>query len=93
MANINLNREYEDVFDAESKNRVGYQIGLIAQRGLGEKVFLRTEVYYAIKGYKPYQRADDTEATKAFGYINLPAFMGYTINSDFSVFLGPQLGS
>jgi opacity protein-like surface antigen len=92
VTNINLNKEYEDVFDTKAENRVGYQLGLIAQRELNENVFLRGEIYYTIKGYKYYQRDLDTEAKRAFNYIILPVFVGYNVIPNLSVFLGPQIG-
>jgi opacity protein-like surface antigen len=92
VASIKLNNEFEEKFDTKAENRVGYQLGLIAERELSESMFLKAEIYYALKGYKFYLKDLDTEAKRAFSYFMLPVFVGYSATPDLSFFLGPQIG-
>lgn len=89
IANMNFNNELQNVTNAENKDRIGYQVGIVAQREISSKVYLRSELFYSLKGYR---LNDDQRTTAGFNYINLPVLIGYKLSSDFSVFLGPQLG-
>ena len=86
IANINLNDDYPGV---QNSSRIGYQAGIIIQRELTSKVYIRPEVFYSLKGYK----LEDGQSTRVgFNYINIPILVGYKLATKFSAFLGPQLG-
>ena len=89
VANMKFVNGLLKVSNTENENKMGYQVGIIAQEQMSNKVYVRSELFYSLKGYK----LDDEQGTTVdFHYINLPVLIGYKLSSNFSAFLGPQLG-
>lgn len=93
IASITLNKNYKVFFNASAENRLGYQLGLFIQRAISEKLFMRTELAYTVKGYKAIYTAMNQESRVGFNYISLPLLVGYKLHPDFSAFLGPELST
>jgi hypothetical protein len=67
-------------------------LGLFAQRAINQNLFLRTELVWAVKGYRSRDNTTDRNTTIGLNYLNLPLVAGYKVNSAWSAFLGPEVG-
>ncbi len=74
-------------------NKIGPHLGLFVDRGLGQKLNLRAEFLFTIKGAKNYIDIDNiTDPFKsAFYYIEVPLMLNYRIK-DFQIEAGPSFG-
>ena len=89
IANTNIENKLQKSINSSNVNRIGYQIGIIAQEEISNKIYVRSELFYSLKGYR---FNDDQGSIVSYNYINLPILVGYKLSTRFSVFLGPQLG-
>jgi len=92
VANMKFDKESHKVFNTENEHRMGFQVGIIAQEQMSNKVYVRSELFYSLKGYRIRDKQRTTRNPVSFHYINLPVLVGYKLSSDFSAFLGPQVG-
>ncbi len=74
-------------------NKIGPHLGIFVDRSLGNKLNLRAEFLFTIKGAKNYINIDNiTDPLKtAFYYIEVPFMLNYKINK-FQVEAGPSFG-
>ncbi|KAA5545016.1 porin family protein [Adhaeribacter rhizoryzae] len=93
ITNITLNQQYKNLLNVSAQNRIGYQLGLFAQRAISENIFMRTELAYSVKGYKSHDKLTNREGRVGFNYISLPLLLGYQLNPSFSAFLGPEIAA
>ena len=95
IANINFDENYRVAFNQIERktNRIGYQLGFFAQRDISNKLFMRTELYYSLKGYALYENSSTQKLRVGLNYINLPLLLGYKINHTFSAFISPELAA
>ena len=76
----------------DNKARPGLYAGALAQIDLQNKLFIKPELFYSIKGYRSPATQFSGEATVSLNYINLAALAGYHATNDLSLFIGPEFG-
>ncbi|QMU26919.1 porin family protein [Adhaeribacter radiodurans] len=98
-AGLNVTRlNVNEAYTLKIKNRVGYHLGIWKESTISPKVFLRTELFYTLKGGRysdtltlPFaNEASRTKGTLIYNYFTLPLLLGYQLKSKTAVFLGPE---
>ncbi|PSR54752.1 hypothetical protein AHMF7605_15185 [Adhaeribacter arboris] len=98
-AGINVTRlEVNEAYTLKIKNRLGYHLGVWKESTFSPKVFLRTELFYTLKGGRysdtltlPFaSETSRINGTLIYNYLTLPLLLGYQLNSKTAVFLGPE---
>lgn len=75
-----------------SKARLGWNIGLMAEVAVQKNVFLRPEFSYSSKGFGYSATAASSEGTLRLNYINIPLLAGYRPSRNTSLMAGPEVG-
>ncbi len=89
LATTTINKDYIIPANTKTEPKLGYILGLITQRNLNEKFYVRPELFLSVKGYK---LNDAPRTTGSFYYVNLPVLFGYNLSPKVSFYLGPQVG-
>ncbi|MGN6400139.1 MAG: porin family protein [Flavisolibacter sp.] len=74
------------------KSRIGFNAGALLQLRLQDKILLRPELLYSVKGYRTASTQFLEEATVSLNYINVPVLVGFQPARNLSLLLGPEFG-
>lgn len=83
------NMDFDNSFGGTYKPRVGYHFGVIAEKVISQKVFVRSELFYSLAGSRV--NYDQDKSNYDLNYLNLPILLGYRPVSNLSVYLGPEV--
>ena len=75
-----------------SQSRIGYHFGGLLQWKLADKLLLRPELLYSVKGYRSPSIQFEGTATTSLNYVNLPILFGFRPVQNLLVLAGPELG-
>jgi hypothetical protein len=79
--------------DSETQFALRFHAGVSAQNAFDDKFYLRTEFFFAQKGWKASANALNPEGVSlTINYLNLPLLLGYNIHEKISLFVGPEIG-
>jgi opacity protein-like surface antigen len=84
--------DFKNNFANSYHYRTGFHVGASVERSIGEKAFVRSELFYSRKGYEARSiRFPDNKSTTDFDYLNIPLLVGYKLPSGISFYLGPEV--
>jgi hypothetical protein len=90
-AGLNVsNGKYEGM--SQYKSRLGFNAGAYSEINFNQKIFLRPELQYSVKGYKFPATAFSGAGTLSLNYITLPVLFGVRPVEELSFLLGPEFG-
>ena len=78
--------------DPNTYSRIGYQVGLYKEYGLSQKLVLRPELFYSLKGFKYHDVSTGNKIIVSYNYLTLPLLIGYRPIATVAVFAGPEIG-
>jgi opacity protein-like surface antigen len=82
--------EYENSFGIIHKNRVGFHFGGVAEKDIGQRAFIRSELFHSRKGNKIH--SINGSFLNDSDYLNVPLLLCYRPLSGFSLYFGPEVG-
>lgn len=78
--------------DDNSKARLGFNIGALAQIPVQENLFVRPEFLYSSKGFGYSATQSSREGSLRLNYINVPLLVGYRPGTKTAIMAGPEIG-
>ena len=75
-----------------SKARVGWNAGVLAEIPIQDNILVRPEVQYSSKGFAFSARGTSTSGSVRLNYISVPVLFGYRPNMKSEILLGPEFG-
>lgn len=95
-AKAGVNLSNVDLPDINSKNRTGFQIGVLAEIPFGKRIYFSSEVLYSSQGFKLVENIKETESPNELitelGYLQAPFIFKYRIIEGLNIQAGPQMG-
>ena len=79
--------------DPNTYSRIGYQVGLYKEYGLSQKLVLRPELFYSLKGFKYHDVSTGNKIIVSYNYLTLPLLIGYRPIATVAVFAGPEFST
>lgn len=78
--------------DPQYKTKTGYNAGLISEIKLHQKLFLRPELIYSLKGARTPATPFNGQGNLHLHYLNLPVLLGFQPGKKISLLIGPEFG-
>lgn len=75
-----------------SKARLGFNIGALAEIPVQENLFVRPELLYSSKGFGYSATQNSMEGSLRLNYINVPVLFGYRPSGNTAIMAGPEIG-
>ncbi|MCW3106116.1 MAG: PorT family protein [Segetibacter sp.] len=78
--------------DDNSKARLGFNVGALAEIPVQENIFIRPEILYSSKGFAYSATQTSREGSLRLNYINVPVLFGYRPVKNTAIMAGPEIG-
>jgi len=78
--------------DDNSKARVGWNAGFLAEIPVQDNLLIRPELLYSSKGFAFNARGTGSAGSVKFNYIAVPVLVGYRPNAKSEILIGPEFG-
>lgn len=78
--------------DPQYKIKTGYNAGLVSEIELHQKIFLKPELIYSLKGSRTPATPFNGKGNFHFHYFNLPVLIGFQPVNKIAILIGPELG-
>jgi hypothetical protein len=79
-------------FDADTKSRTAYHLGLLAEIPVSERFSIQPEVLYSAQGYDIQEIEDGQDVEFQLDYVTVPVLAKFYVVQGLSLEAGPQLG-
>ena len=78
--------------DGNTKARVGWNAGILAEMPIQENLFIRPELLYSSKGFAFSARGTSSAGSEKLNYISVPVLGGYRPTAKSEILIGPEFG-
>ncbi len=102
-AGLNVTRlNVNEAYTFKVKNRYGYHLGIWKEfTTVNPKIFIRPELFYTQKGFRYADTLTSPftntliryKSTTIYNYLTLPLLVGYQLNGNIAVFIGPEFST
>ncbi|MBB6610918.1 PorT family protein [Pontibacter sp. Tf4] len=92
-AGVNISSiHFKDADPDDFRERLGAHAGLFAEFNLNEKLYVRPELLYSLKGNQFTASMSNNKGNIDLHYVNLPLLVGYRLTDKVAVYAGPEAG-